>query len=78
MLKDTNAHRAVSFFTLLELHLSDGSGEDKIRKLRRRDKELVSKLCIIATNKRNEFGLAQIEQPQHFQAASDVDVVGCR
>lgn len=50
----------------------------KIRKLRRRGKELVLEPYITATSDRNEFGLTQVERPQPFQAASsDLGVVCC-
>ena len=73
-------HRAVSFFyRVVELHTLDESGEDKLRKVRRRGRDIVSKPYITATNDRNEFGLTQVERPQPFRAASsDVGVVCCR
>jgi hypothetical protein len=41
-------------------------GEDKLRKARRRGRDLVDKPYITATNDRNEFGLTQVERPQPF------------
>ena len=59
--------------------LQDDSGDEILRKVRRRGKELVSAPYIIATNERNEFGLTQVERPQPFRSAtSDVGVAGCR
>ena len=80
MLKGSNAPPCRFFFyRLLELMLQDDSGDEILRKVRRRGKELVSAPYIIATNERNEFGLTQVERPQPFRSAtSDVGVAGCR
>ena len=80
MLKSNNAPPCRFFFyRVVELHTLDESGEDKLRKVRRRGRDLVSKPYIIATNDRNEFGLTQVERPQPFRSASsDVGVVWCR
>ena len=80
MLKSTNAPPCrFFFFRILELHLPDESGEEKVRKVRRRGKELVYNPYIIATNDRHEFGLTQVERPQPFRAAtSDLGIASCR
>jgi hypothetical protein len=67
------------FYRLVEPLLRDESGDEKLRKVRRRGKELVDTPYIHTTNERNELGLVQVERPQPFRAATtDLGVASCR